>query len=311
MALERKELLLPITDAPLTPVSRPASAIMLMIFALCLASVSGAMMKILSETMEPPLVSFLRFAGYFILLLPLAVFQYGRRVFVTARPMVQVLRGLALVLGNTAFMYGVRQVDYANAIAILYIYPFLMIALSAWFLSERVTLISWMGVSGGFLGVVLVMRPNVSGIDFYGLFIVFTGFMVAVQMLLNRKLGVLSPPIVVAVWGAFTATLISGLSLPLYWRMPTQDEFFLIFLLAALTALSQTLMIVSMSWATADKIAPYTYSEIPFAVLVGYIFFQTTPDALSWTGICLIILSGIAVVVLPRLFKPHNTEMSR
>ena len=287
--------------AKISPLSRSSAAILVMIFALCLASIGGAFMKILAETMDPPLISFLRFTGYGFLLLPIAMAQHGTSVFFTKRPLVQILRGLTLVSGNTAFMYGVHYVDYANAIALLYIYPFLMIALSAWVFSEKVSLLSWLGVLGGFLGVILVMRPDPSGMDWHGLFIVFTGLMIAVQMLLNRALGVLSPPIVVALWGAFTAALLSALSLPFFWRMPTGEEILLISILAGLTALSQTLMIIAMTWASADTIAPYTYSEIPFAVLIGFFVFGTSPDALSWVGIGLIILSGVALIWLSRL----------
>ena len=64
-----------------------------------------------------------------------------------------------------------------------------MISLSVWILNETVSKGTWLGVIGGFAGVILVLRPNIIQIDFNGLFIVFTGLMVAIQMLLNRKLG--------------------------------------------------------------------------------------------------------------------------
>ncbi|MDA0846452.1 MAG: EamA family transporter, partial [Proteobacteria bacterium] len=95
-----------------------------MVFALFLAALSAAFMKLLADTMSPPLISFFRFAGYFLLLLPLAFIRHGWRVLRPQRPVVQIIRGLTLALGNMAFMYGVQHVDYANAVAIVYVYPF-------------------------------------------------------------------------------------------------------------------------------------------------------------------------------------------
>ena len=272
-----------------------SGAIFILLVALGLASFSGGLMKILTATMEPALISFFRFLGYFILLFPLALFQHGKTVFKPTQPKVQILRGCALVFGNTAFIYGVQHVDYANSIAILYIYPFIMISFSVWILNETVSRGTWLGVVGGFAGVILVLRPNIILMDFNGLFIVFAGMMVALQMLLNRKLGMVTSPLIVAVWGALVACIMSSLLVPFFWNVPSKSEIFIIIILSTTTALSQTLMIVAMSWASADKIAPFTYFEIPSATLVGLLLFQTLPDILSLVGMALIIFSGLLV----------------
>ena len=152
-------------------------------------------------------------------------------------------------------------------------------------------------LGGGFLGVILVLRPNIMQMDFNGLFIVFTGLMVALQMLLNRKLGMATSPLIIAVWGAFIACLLSSLFVPFFWNVPGKTEIFVILILSVTTALSQTLMIIAMSWASADRVAPFTYFEIPSATLVGFLLFETLPDLTSWVGMALIIFSGVLVKV--------------
>lgn len=279
-----------------------------MLLALCLAALSGALMKILTESMSPPLVSWFRFAGYALLLVPIALWRVGPACFRPARPRVQVARGLMLAAGNTAFMYGVRHVDYANAIAILYVYPFIMVALSAWVLGESVSKSAWLGVFGGFTGVLLVVRPDPTGIDLAALFILFTGSMVALQMLFNRKLGVLADPVVVSLWGALGATAALSFTVPFVWQVPNADQMVLIMTLAVLTALSQTLMITAMSMASADRIAPFTYFEIIAAVMIGVVIFGTLPDVLSWIGMALIITSGTVVKRLPGVLKLRRRE---
>ena len=284
------------------------AAIIITLIALCLAALSGALMKVLTDSMSPLLISWFRFTGYALLLVPLALWRVGPACFRPARPLVQVARGLMLAVGNIAFMYGVRHVDYANAISILYIYPFIMVALSTWVLGEPVSRSAWLGVAGGFSGVLLVVRPDLTGNDPAAMFILFTGTMVALQMLFNRKLGVLSDPVVVSLWGALAATAALSLTAPFVWRVPTADQMLLIAALVVLTALSQTLMITAMSMASADKIAPFTYFEIIAAVIFGLAIFGTLPDTLAWVGMALIITSGIVVKRLPGVLKLRRRE---
>jgi drug/metabolite transporter (DMT)-like permease len=132
--------------------------------------------------------------------------------------------------------------------------------------------------------------------------------MVALQMLFNRKLGVLSDPIVVSLWGALAATAALSLSVPFVWQIPTTGQMLVIAALAVLTALSQTLMITAMSMASADRIAPFTYFEIIAAVIIGLAIFGTLPDMLAWLGIALIITSGTVVKRLPGVLKLLRRE---
>jgi drug/metabolite transporter (DMT)-like permease len=192
-------------------------------------------------------------------------------------------------------MTGVRHLDFADAIAILYVYPFLMTLMAPLILGERVRLIGWVGVFGGFGGVLLVMRPEFRNFDVSALYVLFTGFLVAVQMLLNRKLGTLSDPAVISMWGSLVAALILLLTLPYAWQPVTTMQLGILALMAVTSAISQTLMILAFSRAPASELAPFTYAEIVSAVLIGFIMFGTLPDLMSWSGIGLITLSGIIV----------------
>jgi drug/metabolite transporter (DMT)-like permease len=167
------------------------SGILLVVAGLSLAALTGALMKTLTTDMSPMLIGWFRFTGYFLIMVPFALHRVGRRAFRPPRIGIQVLRGLLLVAGNLSFMFGVRGLDFADAIAILYVYPFLMTLLAPMVLGERVSLTGWAGVFGGFAGVLLVMRPEFGNLDVNALLVLGTGGVVALQMLMNRKLGVL------------------------------------------------------------------------------------------------------------------------
>ena len=252
-------------------------------------------MKALTDTMSPMLIGWFRFTGYFIVILPFALARVGRRAFRPPRIGIQVLRGALQVAGNLSFMFGVRGLAFADAIAILYVYPFLMTLMAPFVLGERVSAMGWIGVFGGFAGVLLVMRPEFGGLDVHALFVLGTGVLVALQMLINRKLGVLSDPAVISMWGALIASLVLAGTVPFVWVTPDAGDLGIILLMAVASAASQTMMILALSRAPASDLAPFTYSEIVSAVLIGLVIFGSLPDAMSWAGIGLITLSGIAV----------------
>ncbi|MCH8951969.1 MAG: DMT family transporter [Proteobacteria bacterium] len=283
-----------------TPIGhdQPSAArggILLIVLGLSMAALTGALMKSLTAELPAMLIGWFRFTGYFLIMVPFALARAGRRAFRPPRIGIQIVRGLLLAVGTWSFMTGVRHLEYADAIAILYVYPFLMTLMAPLILGERVSLIGWVGVFGGFGGVLLVVRPEFGNFDVSALFVLFTGFLVAVQMLLNRKLGTLSDPAVISMWGALVASLVMMLTLPFAWQPVTAAQLGILALTAVTSAVSQTLMIMALSRAPASDLAPFTYSEIVSAVLIGFIMFGTLPDALAWAGIGLITLSGVVV----------------
>ena len=149
----------PVTSV-LTRIHPHAPAILIMVTALCLAATGGALMKQLASELPPVLLAWFRFSIYVVILIPLAFWRAGRACLRPSRPVLQVVRGLLLAAGNISFILGVVHVDYANAIAILYVYPFLMVGLSALILDEPVSRPAWAGVAGGFCGVLLVIHAR-------------------------------------------------------------------------------------------------------------------------------------------------------
>ena len=114
-------------------------------------------------------------------------------------------------------------------------------------------------------------------------------------MVLNRKLGTLSHPLVISLWGAATASIVLLFFLPFHWQPISMDKLGLIALLIICGGVSQTLIVFSFSRAAASTLAPFTYFEIVAAVAIGYLVFGTLPVWISWVGILLITVSGYFV----------------
>jgi drug/metabolite transporter (DMT)-like permease len=269
--------------------------IILIVVGLSIASLAGAIMKILTEDLSALQITWIRFFGYALIMLPIVMIRFGRPALRPARPGIQVIRGITMAAATVAFITGVQTVDFADAIAILYAYPFLLVLLAVLFLGERVHTAGWIGIIGGFVGVLLVMRPEFKSFNSGTLWVLLSAIIISIQLALNRKLGTLSHPLVTSLWGAVTASIILSLFLAFHWQPIGSDNLWLIAVLIICGGLSQTMIVFSFARATASALAPFTYFEIVAAVAIGYFMFGTLPVWISWAGIFLITVSGLIV----------------
>ena len=186
--------------------------------------------------------------------------------------------------------------DYAEAIAVLYVYPFIIAMVSPWLLGEPTRLSSWLGIVGGFAGIMLIIRPSPDGFANPGtIWVLGTGMLVAGQLILNRKLGRDVSPWLTSIWGAGTATvLLTPTMLPAWTPMET-EQLLLLLVLGALAAISQTMLAIAFARSPAAELAPFTYSEIVAGIGIGFVIFGSLPSLLSWVGIAIVILSGVLV----------------
>jgi drug/metabolite transporter (DMT)-like permease len=147
----------------------------------------------------------------------------------------------------------------------------------------------------GFAGVLLVMRPQFEQINTGNIYIFACAVIVSIQLALNRKLSIVSPPLVTAFAGAVCATLVLTLLLPGSWQPVPDSAWVYIGVLILSGTINQTLLVFAFAHADASTLAPFTYFEIVSAVVFGYLFFDTLPTFFSWVGICLITAGGIYV----------------
>ena len=282
--------------------------ILLIVLGLVIAASTGAIMKLLSDDFSAYQISWLRFTGFAIIMLPLVLLKFGRSALRPPRPAVQVFRGISMAGGTVFFVIGAHTIDFADAIAILYAYPFLLTVLAVFFLQERVRWIGWIGVSGGFIGVLLVMRPEFETINAGSLFVFLCAVIVSIQMVMNRKLGAVSHPFITSFWGTTIAACTLTFVIPFSWKPIGSEHLGLILLMILSGAISQILIVFAFAKSVASTLAPFTYFEIIAAVAIGYIVFDTLPDWVSWLGILLIVVSGLIVAhSLPGRHTPRRT----
>ncbi|MGI9465125.1 MAG: DMT family transporter, partial [Aestuariivirgaceae bacterium] len=187
----------------------PVAAILMFVVALFLAAANGAIMKQLTDTLATATIIWGRYSVYLLIMLPFALPFHGLSVLRPPDLSLQLIRVALMLLGTWCFVTGVADLAYADAIAILYVYPFVIIALSPFFLAERVSPAAWMCVAAGFAGVLIVMRPSFDVTGIPALFILIAGVILGAHLVLTRRLVRAKSPLITS---TFTALVISAVT---------------------------------------------------------------------------------------------------
>jgi drug/metabolite transporter (DMT)-like permease len=272
-----------------------AIAVALLVAGLATASLSGAFLKLMAAELNVAVMTFGRYAGYLVVLLPIALWRYGRQVVLPPAASTQFLRATMILAATLSFVISVRYLPLATAVAILYIYPFLVALLSPWILAERAGPATWLGVVCGFIGILIVMRPDLGVINVGTVAAIATGGFYAFHIMVTRKLANAAPALVSNTYMALVAIALITPFAWAWWQPVSLNQAAVLFVMGAINAVSHLLIISAFARASAPALAPFTYAEIVAAVGWGLLFFADIPDAVTFVGIAVIIASGVMV----------------
>lgn len=208
---------------------------------------------------------------------------------------IQILRSSFLFLSTIFFFYAISIISMAEAITLSFISPIIATILSFVILKEKVGPRRWIAVLLGFVGVLFVIRPGFNEINLASIAAVSTGICYAFYLISTRKLSATDNPLMTLIFTGFTGCIIISLIVPFFWTSLSLSQWALLISLAAIGTMAHFLIILSLSYAEASKLAPLGYSEIIMNVIIGYYFFGDFPDQWIWLGLIIIIASGIYI----------------
>lgn len=214
------------------------------------------------------------------------------------------LRSVAEVASTLLFLAALIHMPLANLSAILQSLPLAVTLAAALFLGERV---GWRRLSAilvGFLGVLIIIRPGPAGFDMWSLMGLASVACVVVRDLTTRALPRDVPSASVAVMGSAAVTVTALILSPLSgWVMPTGAEMGLIAAAAACLVAGYMFVIMVMRVGDIGFVAPFRYTALLWAILLGWIAFGTLPDGVTLLGAGLVVGSGIFTLWRERKVK--------
>lgn len=218
------------------------------------------------------------------------------RLFHTQRPGAQILRALLPLGVSYTMVLAVRYLPLAEATAILFAGPILVVALSALVLGERVGAASWIGVLVGFAGVLIVARPGMGAFSAYAVFpalsaIFFACFQVMTRHLVSNG----EDPNATLMWTLATGTVLTLPVTILTWVPVDWTAAGLMLALGLVFGVAQALMVQAFRHAPASVLSPFSYIQIIAAAIFGVVVFGAVPDIWTFLGVALIIGAGAYV----------------
>lgn len=229
----------------------------------------------------------------------------GRGLLRTAHPRFQLLRGGLLLTVSALSFVAVQYMPVGEFTAFVMTTPLVVTLLAALLLKERVSLLRWALVSGGFVGALLVVQPGGAAFGWVTLLPLAMVFTYAWFQILTSRLARTEDPMTMHFYTGWVGALVASAVLPLVWQgMPDTATFALLCLIGLMGTVGHFLLILAFARAPASTLTPYLYTQIGFAMLCGWLVFDHIPGALELAGIALIVLCGATASWLTAREKP-------
>ena len=221
----------------------------------------------------------------------------------TNQPKLQLIRGLRLLFANICFFYSISVISLAKALTLAFIAPLIVTAFSPIFLGERVGFRRWSAVILGFVGSLVVIRPGILEINLASLAALATGVLYVFYLLITRKLSSSDNPLLTLLLTGIVGALIISIIIPFLWVKPSLVQWSMMAAIGIFASIGHFFLILSLKYADASKLAPFSYFEIVTNIAIGYHFFNDFPDNWTFLGLFIIILSGIYISRREAIFK--------
>ena len=211
------------------------------------------------------------------------------------RPWLQGSRALLPLLASATVIIGLSFLPLADATAISFASPLLVVLLSIPLLGEHISADTWIGVVSGFAGVLIIVRPGAGTLAAAALLPLGTALFFALYQVLTRLVN-REDPVVTLAWTIGVGVVVTTPALAVSWRSGSGEDWLLMAISGLLFGLGQFLLIKAFALAPASFLTPFTYAQIVAATAFGAVVFGDIPDRWTLLGTAIVIFSGVYVL---------------
>lgn len=262
----------------------------------CLVA-NDMLMKRLGQSMPLPQMVFLRGAMAVLMVLAVAHALGATRQLKQAAGGRVVVRAVADAMGTLLYLGSLMHLPLANATAINLAAPLMMALFAVLFLHESAGPRRWLAIGAGFAGVLLVIQPRAEGFNVWSLVCLSGTVFQAGRELLTRRIDPGVPSILITLSSVACVTLMAGAgTLWDGWQPVARADLGGLAMAAALLASGYWLIVNSMRHGEMSLVAPFRYTGLLVAVVLGYAVWGDVPDVMAWTGIALLLAAGVRLL---------------
>lgn len=275
--------------------------ILMVMTAVIFFSLCDLFSKYLTRYYPIPLIVWARFTFHLLFVVVALGPRHGRGLLRTRRPWIQFARGLLLATGSATFVTALKFLPLAETTAIAYLAPIVVTILSVVFLGEKVELARWVAICCGFLGVLAIIRPGSAVFTWAALLPIANAFVFATYQILTRRLAGIDSPYTSIFYAGLVGSVLTLVVLPFVWVTPQEAMHWAALVgVGAVGGFGHLILIKAFDHAPASRLAPFSYSQLIWVALIGFVVFGDFPDAWSLLGIAILIASGIYIATHQR-----------
>lgn len=286
-----------LTGPRLAPITR--AALWILLSGVC-SVMMNVLIRVAAQTMHPFEVAFFRCFFGLVLLLPWIV-KSGPALLRSRNTGFYLLRASVGLVSMATWFYGITVVPLATATAVNFTAPLFATLGAALILHEDVRLRRWSAVVLGFVGVLVIMRPGSERLDANLLILLLSAATAAMNNITVKFLVRSEPPSRIVAFFMIYLTPLSLIPALFVWRWPDPSTFGALIGLGCLGTVAHIAVARALAAADASACAPFEFARLPFAALIGFLWFGEVTDLWTWAGAA--IIAGSSVYVAHREAK--------
>ncbi len=244
-----------------------------------------------------PIGQILFFRGFFGIIFYFFIIPRNRlhNFYLTKRPGLHLLRCISGLIAIVAIFIALRELPLATVVSISFAAPIFTTIFSIFLLSERVGVYRWLAVFVGFIGILIITEPGISELNIYYIFPIIFCLGLSYVAITLRQLSSTEPVWLISLFFSLAITLLSLLTIPSGWVMPSLNDFMLLSLIGIFGGVSNLWLSQSYKFSEVSLVTPLKYLALVFAIIFGYFIWDEIPTIKTLVGAFLVIISTLII----------------
>ena len=265
-----------------------------MFLSICAFSLMDVIVK---WSVDYPIGQVLFFRGFFGIIFYFFVIPKDRlhNFYKTSRPGLHALRCLSGLIALVAIFIALRKLPLATVVSISFAAPIFTTIFSIFLLSEKVGIFRWLAVIIGFLGILIITEPGITELNIYYVFPIIFCLGLSYVAIAIRQLSTTEPVWLISFYFSLSITLLSFLTIPQGWVMPSIEDFMLLSFIGIFGGVANLWLSQSYKYSEVSLVTPLKYLALVFAIFFGYFIWDEVPTLKTIVGAILVIISTLII----------------
>ena len=275
-----------------------------MFMSICAFSLMDVIVK---WSVDYPIGQVLFFRGFFGIIFYFFVIPRKRMYdfYQTKRPGLHALRCTSGLIALVAIFIALRELPLATVVSISFAAPIFTTIFSIFLLSERVGIFRWLAVIIGFVGILIITEPGISELNIYYIFPIIFCLGLSYVAITIRQLSSTEPVWLISFYFSLSITLLSFLTIPDGWVMPSFIDFIILSLIGFFGGVANLWLSQSYKYSEVSLVTPLKYLALVFAIIFGYFIWDEIPSIKTLLGALLVIISTL-IIFKREIYKKKN-----